>query len=544
MNRWLSLVLLLPMTLWFGCGDDRSGGGALTAGGSGGTGGETSSTSNDDDGPALDFGNEGMMEAGDDGGPIGGTACEQAAATKSSQGCEFWAADLPNAWQVTLGSAAEDQPFGIVVTNTSSEPAEVEIFVGQQGAPIDSATIEPGALKVFKFGNSLNITSQGNTKGLGYRIESDRPVTAYQYNPLDNSNPVYSNDASLLFPTHVLDHDYTAITGDALWMVNANGGAYVTAIATEDNTKVTFYPPAGVPMYPGNNVAVLNRGETYTMMSNAVTAVWQENAGQGNLSGLRVASDKPVAVFSGNVCSWEPTPHTDCCCDHLEHQMLPLSAWGKAYIVSTAPPASATADDDVRVRMVGSFDGTTLSYSPSAPPGAPTSLDAYQTVVFTTSSSFVVTGDKPFAVAEFLMSNEAVTVDPTPDDPNDNFFVGDPAMILVPPTAQFQNEYVFQVPAEYASNWVTILRPSGATVTLDGADVSGDATWKNIGLLNGTTWQRGHFSLGFGPHRVGSTASEGVGILVAGYDVAVSFGFAGGSGVEFQDQPPPPPPVP
>jgi hypothetical protein len=535
---------LLPSLAACG-GSSDDGGAAVTAADTSGSGDGDGDAEGSSTGPLLDMGGEdGMMDAGDDTGPGGGTACEQAAATKSSQGCEFWAADLPNAWQVTLGPSAEEQPFGIVVTNTASETATVEVFVGKQAAAIESADIAPGALRVFKFGNSLGTIAQGNNEGLAYRIESDRPVTAYQYNPLDNSNPVYSNDASLLFPTHVLDTDYTAITGDALWMVNANGGAFVTAVATEDDTTVTFYPPAGVTMYPGNNVAVLERGQTYTMMSNEVTAVWQNDAGQGNLSGLRVAADKPIAVFSGNVCSWEPTPMEFCCCDHLEHQMLPLTAWGEAYIVSTAAPASEVADDDVRVRMVGSFDNTALSYSPAAPPGAPTSLDAYETVVFTSSTSFVVTGDKPFAVAEFLMSNEAVTVDPTPDNPDDNFFIGDPAMILVPPSAQFRGEYVFQVPAEYASNWVTILRPAGAAVDLDGAAVGDASTWQDVGTLDGATWQRGHFPISFGPHRVESDADEGVGILVVGYDVAVSFGFAGGSGVEFQDLPPPPPPVP
>jgi hypothetical protein len=535
-----------PLTLVLACGGNRSGSDeAVTVATEVGDGDGDPSTGEGQETPLLDQnGAEGMMEGSNEEGPSEGTACEQAAAYNSSQGCEFWAVDLPNAWQVTLGPSADEQAFGIVVTNTASETATVEVFVGQQGSPIDSAEIAPGALKVFKFGNSLGITNIGNTYGFAYRIESDRPVTAYQYNPLDNSNPVYSNDASLLFPTHVLDNDYTAITGDALWMVNANGGAFVTAIATEDNTTVTFYPPLGITMYEGDTTVTIDRGETYTMMSNEVTAVWQENFGQGNLSGLRVESDKPVAVFSGNVCSWEPTPHEYCCCDHLEHQMLPLTAWGQAYIVSTAPPASETDDDNVRVRIVGSFDGTMLSYSPSAPPGAPTIIDAYETIVFTSSTSFVVTGDKPFAVAEFLMSNESITVDPTPGDPDDNFFWGDPAMILVPPSAQFQNEYIFQVPAEYASNWVTVLRPSGATVELDGADVTNDSTWKNIGILDGTTWQRGHFPLTFGPHRVESPVSEGVGILVAGYDVAVSFGFMGGSGVEYQDEAPPPPPIP
>jgi hypothetical protein len=539
--------VLIALASLLGCrGASEEGGSAVTAATSiGGDGDGDGSTSASTSGPSLDMApDDGMMEAGDEDTVGEGTACEQAAATASSQGCEFWATDLPNAWQVSLGPSAEEQPFGIVVTNTASEVATVEVFAGKQGAPLESAQIAPGALRVFKFGNSLGITSIGNTKGIAYRIESDLPVTAYQYNPLDNSNPVYSNDASLLFPTHVLDNDYTAITGDALWMVNANGGAFVTAVATEDDTTVTFYPPAGITMYPGNNVAVLARGETYTMMSNEVTAVWDEAAGQGNLSGLRVASDKPVAVFSGNVCSWEPTPHSDCCCDHLEHQMLPLNAWGEAYIVSKAAPASDGEEDDVRVRIVGSFDNTTLSYSPSAPPGAPTTIDAYETVVFTSTSSFIVTGDQPFAVAEFLMSNEAVTVDPTPDNAEDNFFIGDPAMILVPPMVQFQGEYVFQVPAEYASNWVTVLRPAGAEVELDGLSITDAATWQNVGAFDGTTWQRGHFPITFGPHRVESSADEGVGILVVGYDVAVSFGFAGGSGVEFQDSPPPPPPIP
>jgi hypothetical protein len=531
------------------CGGNRGNGdGIATVGdeiGDGDGDGDGDGSDADSTGPLLDqTGAEGMMEAGDEEGPGEGTACEQAAAQQSNQGCEFWAVDLPNAWQVALSQGAEDQAFGIVVTNTAADTANVEVFAGSQGSPLETAAIAPGALRVFTFDNALGINPHGNSKGLGYRIESDRPVTAYQYNPLDNSTPVYSNDASLLFPTHVLDLDYTAITGDALWLTTENGGAFVTAVATEDDTLVTFYPPAGVTMYPGNNVAVLNRGETYTMMSNEVTAPWVTDLGIGNLSGLRVAADKPVAVFSGNVCAWEPTPMSACCCDHLEHQMLPLTAWGQGYLVSTAPPASESADDNVRVRIVGSFDGTALSYSPSIPPGAPTSIDAYETAVFTSASSFAVIGDKPFAVAEFLMSNEAVTVDPTPENPDDNFFSGDPAMILVPPAAQFQNEYVFQVPAEYETNWVTVLRPAGAEVSLDGAAKTNDPGWLNIGTLGGTTWQRAHFAISFGPHRVESDAPEGVGILVAGYDTAVSFGFAGGSGVEFQDEAPLPPPIP
>lgn len=544
----LGWCVVLPVALSACGGDYRSdeSEGAQTADEVGEQAGEAGES-----GPVLDLGGEGSMDAADDEGITGeGTACDQAAQANSNQGCEFWAVDLPNAWQVTIAKPAYEQTFAIVVTNTAAVAANVEIFAGNEAAPLQTDSVAPGALRVFAFGNELGIANQGNTEGRAYRIESDQPVTAYQFNPLDNSQEVYSNDASLLFPTHVLDLDYTAITGDGIFLYpdaehpQGNAGAYVTAVASEDDTYVTFYAPPNVPMYPGNYVAVLDRGETYTMMSDAVDSLFMNEAGQGNLSGLRVEADKPIAVFSGNVAAFEPTPWDSCCADHLEHQMLPLTAWGDAYLVSTAPPASDGADDSVRVRIVGSFDGTQLSYSPSVPPGAPTMIDAYETVVFTTSTSFAVSGDRPFAVAQFLMSNEAITVDPTPDTPEDNFFVGDPAMILVPPAAQFQAEYVFLVPAEYESNWVTVLRPSGATVSLDGVDQTAAATWQNVGTLAGTMWQRGHFALPFGPHRVESPAPEGVGIIVAGYDVAVSYGYAGGSGVEFQDDAPPPPPIP
>ena len=49
-----------------------------------------------------------------------------------------------------------------------------------------------------------------------------------------------------------------------------------------------------------------------------------------------------------------------------------------------------------------------------AAPGAPTTINAYQTAVFVADDSFIVSGDQPFAVTAFLLSNEEVTVDPTP----------------------------------------------------------------------------------------------------------------------------------
>ena len=114
-------------------------------------------------------------------------------------------------------------------------------------------------------------------------------------------------------------------------------------------------------------------------------------------------------------------------------------------------------------------------------------------------------------------------------------------MILVPPIDQYRGRYVFFVPKEYAVNYVTIVRRAGATVRLDAADVSGDPGWQDVATVDGVTWQRAHFPLEFGAHSVEAEDDETVGITVVGLDSAVSFGYAGGSGVEFIDVPPLPP---
>ncbi|PCC71775.1 hypothetical protein SAMN02745121_03127 [Nannocystis exedens] len=520
-----------------GAGESTTEPAPTTSAGGSDTGGDTSTGPG---APKLDVG----VDTGDT-GPIG-SACQQAEQTQSNQGCLFWAVDLPNAWQVQASPAPEDQTYAIVAANTADAPVAVAVFAGAEQVPLESATIPANALHVFAFDNALGTKNRESSTGTAYRLESDLPVTVYQFNPLDNSTEVFSNDASLLFPAHVLDRDYTAVTGDGTRLgfpMDFNAGAFVTIVADQDDTTVDIYPTPGVPIYPSATKVNLMRGQTYTLMSNAVMSLFQNEAGQGNLSGTRVAADKPVAVFSGNVASFEPTPQSGCCADHLEHQMLPLSAWGDAYAVISAPPNSGGGDDPVRVRLTGSFDGTSLTYSPAAPPGAPTTLDAYETVAFTADASFIVAGDRPFAVTEFLLSNEVVTVDPTPEDDADNVgFVGDPAMILVPPLAQFQGEYVFLTPAEYDTHYVTVIRPAGAEVALDGADVTVDGGWQPLGSHDGVAWERAHFALEFGPHRVRAGGDARVGIIVVGYDVAVSYGYAGGSGVEFIGTVPLPPP--
>lgn len=474
--------------------------------------------------------------AGDDGG--GPDTCEEAAMAASNQGCEFWAVDLPNAWAGINGSPAPaDQQFAVVVANTATDAsANVEVFVGAGNAAVDSAVVGIGEVHEFRLA-ALNQAPRANTyDGSAYRIESDLPITAYQFNPLDNTVQVFSNDASLLFPTHVLDTDYTAVTGDSILLgtdqepQGDNSGAFVSIVATEDATLVDLFSTWG--LYPGPSQDVmLDRGQVFTAVSLGPNT-YPGLTGDGNLSGSRVVADKPVAVFSGNVATIEPNPG-QCCADHLEHQMLPLVAWGQAY--AAAPPPSPTGgaiDNPAGYRITGSFDDTVLAYSPAPPPGAPGIIDAGQTVRFQSDQPFMVTSPDPgksFALTQFLLSNQVINGFGQP---------GDPAMIALPAVAQFQTRYVFLVPDGYTANFVTVLRQAGTEVARDGVSVSA-ANWRPLGMLEGVAYEYVALSVPPGSHSIES--DEPCGIVSVGYSTDVSYGYPGGSGLEIISTPPPPP---
>ncbi|HWB82303.1 MAG TPA: IgGFc-binding protein [Nannocystaceae bacterium] len=511
---------------------------APTASGTSAEGGPSGEAGEEEDtGDKLDVaGDDSMTGAGEGGGPV--ETCEDAAMSESNQGCEFWAVDLPNAWAGINGSPApQDQQFAVVVANVASDKAaKVDVFLGASDQPVDSAMVMTGEIHEFKLA-AQNQAARANTYGgVAYRIESDVPITAYQFNPLDNTVQVFSNDASLLFPTHVLGTDYTAITGDAILLSTDqepngdNSGAYVSIVATEDGTTVDLYATWG--LYPGMDKGVaLNRGEVFTAVSLG-PMTYPGVTGDGNLSGSRIAADKPVAVFSGNVATIEPNPG-QCCADHMEHQMLPLVAWGHEYTAAPPPgPNGAATDNPAGYRITGAFDGTSLTYSPSTPPGAPTTIGAYQTVRFQTDQGFTVTSgdpDKPFALTQFLLSNQAISGFGQP---------GDPAMIALPAAAQYETNYIFLVPAGYTVNYVTAIRQAGTDVTLDGVSVAA-GLWKPLGSLSGVEYEYIHMEVPTGSHAIGSEVPAG--IVSVGYSTDVSYGYPGGSGVHTISEPPPPP---
>ncbi|MBK9258754.1 MAG: IgGFc-binding protein [Polyangiaceae bacterium] len=119
------------------------------------------------------------------------------------------------------------------------------------------------------------------------------------------------------------------------------------------------------------------------------------NAGQflqitqiDELTGSPLESDKPVGVFGASTCMQVPTTQTDC--DSAQQQLPPVGALGNEYVAVRHKSRAVGMEEPARWRMVGVVDGTTLTWAPSKPPNAPTSIGLGEVVEFEDPGPFVV----------------------------------------------------------------------------------------------------------------------------------------------------------
>lgn len=303
-----------------------------------------------------------------------------------------------------------------------------------------------------------------NTPGLdqAFHLVSDRPVIAYQILPYGGAGS-HVTSATLLLPQESWGTTYVVPTPRVDFSV-------VVVTAAHDDTSVVFRAPGGGG--GGDRMVMLNAGGVASFLGRGVRA---------GLSGGAVRASKPVGVIGAMTGEYLPGGSLACCADTGQQQIPPLATWGHEYVAVRHRSRVATEEPGLW-QIVGAADGTTLSYAPAAPPGAPAALSAGQVVEFTTSEPFVVRSQDerhPFYVGSFMTS--ALFADPTGANGN----AGDPDFVNVVPTAQYARSYSFFTDPTYPETSLVVVRRRGA----DGqfADVKLDcaaapiAGWRPVG---------------------------------------------------------------
>ena len=470
-------------------------------------------------------------------------SCSPAELIPSYYGCNYFPT-------VSINSVWSGFPFAVVVANVADEEATVTVTRG--GTTVSTDTVPAKGVTTITLpwvpelkGGDVNACQTPPDPGAtrlvadgAYRLRTNVPVTVYQFSPLSYEiDPVpdgcplgqdcpggngaqclsYSNDASLLLPSTVWTNDYSVVT----WPSVQGRAAFATITAMEDGTEVkvfgagSFTAGAGIDG-SGNGTVTLGAGDVLELIA---SHEGEKDAYLADITGTQVHASKPVQVIAGHSCANIPEPNT-LACDHLEHAIFPTESLGTDYLVTY--PAAVASESPHVVRIVAAEDATTVRFDPPihddvqlAPGDPPIELrDVTQDVR--------VYADKALLIAQFMQGQASVPSG-----------AGDPSMALAIPTQQFRKSYIFVAPSSFDSNFVNVLAPAGASVTLDGETVPA-GSFTAIG------------SSGFGVARLsldgGEThtleAGQPVGILVYGYGRYTSYMYPGG--LDFKRITPPP----
>jgi len=425
---------------------------------------------------------------------------------------------------------AQHAPFGIVVSNPQAR--DVNVTVTGAGGQQIMQTIAAGqvvAIKPQDMGAIPDQSVEYSTQvRAAYKITSDLPIVAYQFNPLDNVN-VFSNDASLLIPRTSWDINYyvtswpTIDRRDTAQNVQSYFG-YFTVVAYMDGTQISVTPTA--PIQASATQATIAAGATATFTLNAFDVLQLEASGSGDLSGTFITSPNmvPFGVFGGHDAAefGETTPpdaqHTvgPCCADHLEEMLFPSSTWGKTFAIARSQQRTNEPD---YLRIMAQKPNTSVTFDPA--PSAVVSGDCtmLQPGGFCDvkiQGDTEISASDPVLVGHFLESSIWQNTARTSVVGN-----GDPSMAIAVPAEQYRTDYTILIPNSYMANYLSISAALTGAVTVDGNPVTLTA------FPSATPMHRSaRVPVIGGQHTI--HCPDTCGVLVYGFSDAVSYMFAGG----------------
>ena len=467
--------------------------------------------------------------------------CEAAAKLNTYIGCEYWTVDLDNYPDPFTSPMPNEVPHSVVIANPSEQSATIR-FETRSGAMISPAQAELSAGEVRAFSMPRLDVDGSGVSDHSIKVSSSMPVIAYQFNPFNNSN-VFSNDASLLLPVNTLGRRYIV----ASWPtgvdtanffptgITPQAGYFTVVAVSPGETTVTVKVTA--PTTTGPEVMPLAIGETATFQLQQYDVLNLEAAPFApadlvelltavvhDLTGSTVEASQRVAVFGGHeeaVVAFERTGmgagvESPCCADHLEEQLLPLSVWSAEALCVKAKPRSVSGEKDIW-RVISGADGNTLTTTPVIDGINGVTLNFGEWVHVEVGESFELEGTGPVQAVQYLISQEQT-----------DEHIGDPSMILTVPTQQYRDQYNILVPMGYDNDWVTVIRPVGLAIEMDGALLN--ATFDTFGSGD---WERAYVAVSPGAHQF--NADQPFGLVAYGWNQAVSYGYPAGLNLRTAD---------
>ncbi len=495
-------------------------------------------------------------------------ACDSAKDNKSTIGCEYYSVD-PD-----LVKPAQGACFAAYIANTWTAP--VTITVDRKGnsldvtqfarlpsgtgknityAPLTGGQLQPGEVAILFLAHITPSDStnfdipcpdgitpavvedaavHGTGFGSAFHIGTSAPTVAYDILPYGGGNAA-ATSATLLLPTSVWDTNYVAVNAffptaykGLAAQLDPSAAPSMDIVAQEDNTHVTIKPSSNIEQGTGVPWSAQGSPVTFTLSKGQVLQFTQPI----ELSGSPIQSDKPIGVWGA--ASQLTVETSTCCADSAHQQIPPVSALGNEYAAVKYRDRYVGTPESMAFRIIGLVDGTTLTYSPSNPSGAPTTVNLGDVIELYADDNFIVRSQDdahPF----YLSAHMTGCTTYAPGGMQTSDCRGDSEYVNVIPGKQFLSAYTFFTDPTYPEVNLVVTRTAGkngfADVTLDcfgtltGWQPVGDGAYEYVRV----DLSKGNFigvgKCNNGRHQMSSTAPFGV--TVWGWGSAATGGAYG-----------------
>ncbi|XP_077193128.1 IgGFc-binding protein-like [Paroedura picta] len=148
-------------------------------------------------------------------------------------------------------------------------------------------------------------------------VRADKVISILSVNNKPNSI-----DTTIVYPVTSLGTEYYIVTPT----VGTDRYQEFAIIGWEEPTSVDVYL-RGTVTFQGKTY---HHGSKFSIALSPYQTVQLQS--KVDISGTRIVSQKPVAVYSGHTCVSRHGP-----CDHVSEQLLPVSSWGTNFIVPSLP---------------------------------------------------------------------------------------------------------------------------------------------------------------------------------------------------------------
>ena len=372
----------------------------------------------------------------------------------------------------------------LFITSIESDPVPVTIESLRGFNYTGIAT--PNETTTVEIPNTFEVVSSSE-RDKGIRVSAgDKRIVVYGLNYHN-----LTSDAFLALPC-----DHLPVEKYEYYAISYNSGAHILIVSCEDNTMVQI----------GSAVVHLNRMQTYYFEDT------------NDVTGTKVVSNNPIVVYPGHECT--NIPNTVPFCDHITEQVPPTVIWGSQFISASF---NGRSSGEI-YRVLASEDATTVVVNCSTFSQLQTydlrSAGFWQEFSTPAMSFCSIDSNKPLLVMEFSLGFEHDSL-------------GDPFMMMVTPTRQFSNNYVFHVLPEFSTNYITVaVTPDDfepRNIHVDDVDLE-NAVWNTVYCSDTTVCGYvTYVTLTPGQHRLyHSDVSAHIGVSAYGFKYHNSYGYPGG----------------